>query len=383
MKRYLLVLELAFLFASSLSAQEKKKFLTVNGYVSTMQSVMFDSLSGPFLNENLIHNRLNFKGYVNENITLAVEFRNRLFTGDLVKSDQSYSKIIGADAGLIDMSWNVLDEQSFFLNTTIDRFWLDLNYGKIQTRIGRQRINWGQTLVWNPNDIFNVYSYFDVDYVERPGSDAIRIQYYPGSSSTAEFAIKADYLNNVTGAALYRFNKWGYDIQFLGGIFDSEDIVAGAGWSGELGTVAFRGEASWFHNAGNFSDSTGTFIATIGFDKVFSNNTTVQTQVMYCNNPVQLTSFGELYSGNISTKDIAFSSFSIFGAYSWPVTPLVNLSLSAMWFSDIKGYYAGPSFDYSFTDNGAVSVIWQHFENRSSANNTRINIGFLRVKFSF
>ena len=52
---------------------------------------MFDSLSGPFLNENLIHNRLNFKGYVNENITFAAEFRNRLFTGDMVKSGNSYS----------------------------------------------------------------------------------------------------------------------------------------------------------------------------------------------------------------------------------------------------------------------------------------------------
>ena len=70
---------------AAVSAQEKQKFLTLNGYVSTMQSVMFDSLSGPFLNENLIHNRLNFKGYVNENITFAAEFRNRLFTGDMVR----------------------------------------------------------------------------------------------------------------------------------------------------------------------------------------------------------------------------------------------------------------------------------------------------------
>ena len=51
-----------------------------------MQSVMFDSLSGPFLNENLLHNRLNFKGYVNDNITFAAELRNRLFTGDMVQA---------------------------------------------------------------------------------------------------------------------------------------------------------------------------------------------------------------------------------------------------------------------------------------------------------
>ena len=146
-----------------------------------MQSVMFDSLSGPFINDNLIHNRLNFKGYVNENITFAAEFRNRLFTGDMVRIGPV---IFGDDRQMIRAGsichGIFLNEQSFFLNTTVDRLWVDFNYGKFQARVGRQRINWGQTLVWNPNDIFNAYSFFDFDYVERPGSDAVRLQYYPG-----------------------------------------------------------------------------------------------------------------------------------------------------------------------------------------------------------
>jgi hypothetical protein len=384
MKRHFFVMLLfSLIIHAAVSAQERQKFLTLNGYVSIMQSVMFDSLSGPFLNEYLIHNRLNFKGYVNENITFAAEFRNRLFMGDLVTPDHTYSDFIGTDYGTVDLSWNLLDEQSFFVNSTVDRLWVDLNYGKFQTRIGRQRINWGQTLVWNPNDIFNVYSYFDIDYPERPGSDAIRFQYYPDFSSAIEIAVKTDYLNQVTGAALYRFNKWGYDIQFLAGVFNSDDLVAGAGWSGELGSFSFRGEASWFHSARNFADSTGTGIITVGIDRSFRNNSTVQAQIMYCNNPVNLSGFGELYTGNMSTKDIAFSEFSVFGSYSYPVTPLMNLSLSAMWFPDMNGYYAGPSFDFSMADNAALSIIWQHFENKVDGLRTRINIGFLRVKFSF
>ena len=50
-------------------------------------------------------------------------------------------------------------------------------------RIGRQRINWGVNLAWNPNDLFNAYSLIDFDYQERPGSDAIRFQYYMGDLS--------------------------------------------------------------------------------------------------------------------------------------------------------------------------------------------------------
>ena len=55
-----------FLLHSESLFPQDKKLISLNGYLTTMQSVMFDSLSGPFLNENLLHNRLNFKGYLNE-----------------------------------------------------------------------------------------------------------------------------------------------------------------------------------------------------------------------------------------------------------------------------------------------------------------------------
>src|SRR5665648_1137143 len=344
-KKYIVIFTFSLIASGMALSQEKHEIITLNGYITTMQSVMFDSLSGPFVNDNLLHNRLNFKGYINKNITLAAEFRNRLFTGDMVRINQSYSEMIGNDPGWIDLSWNILNEPSFFLNTTIDRLWFDFNYGKFQARIGRQRINWGQTLVWNPNDIFNAYSFFDFDYVERPGSDAVRLQYYPNYSSAIEVAVKADYEDKITAAALYRFNKWGYDFQFLAGYVNSEDFVIGAGWSGALGSVSFRGEGSWFQPAGNFSDTTGTALFTIGFDKVFKDNSMAQIQVMYCNKPPDLSSFISLYSGNISTKDLAFSEFSAFGQFSYPVTPLLNISMSAMWFPDLDGYFAGPSID--------------------------------------
>lgn len=382
MKRRIFIF-IFFMTVGSVFSQEKPKLLTLDGYFSSVQSVMFDSLKGPFVTDNLLHNRLNIKGYLNEHITFATEFRNRLFLGDMVKTGSSYAESVGSDQGLVDMSWNILNKQSFFLNTAIDRLWVDLNYGKFQTRIGRQRINWGQTLVWNPNDIFNVYSYFDFDYVERPGSDAIRLQYYPDYSSAFEIAVKTNYENKVTGAALYRFNKWGYDIQFLGGYFNSEDLVAGAGWSGAFGSVSFRGEATWFQSAKHFSDSTGTGIFTVGFDKTFSNNSMAQMQLMYCNNPADMVNFGSIYKGTMSTKELAFSKFSAFGSYSYPVTPLFNISLSGMWFPDLKGYYAGPSFDLSVAENVDLSIYWQHFESKVSEPATRINIGFLRAKISF
>ncbi len=378
-----ILLLLIILISGRLYSQEPVKKFSLNGYVSTMESVIFDSLSGPFIVDNLVHNRLNFKAYLNKNITFATELRNRLFIGDMVRSGSSYSDLMASDQGLIDMSWNLLNEPSFFLNTTIDRLWVDFNYEKLQARIGRQRINWGQTLVWNPNDIFNAYSFFEFDYIERPGSDAVRIQYYPTFSSAIELAVKADYDDRITAAALYRFNKWGYDFQFLSGFFNSEDFVAGAGWSGAIGSVSFRGEMSWFQPMEHFNDSTGTGIFTIGFDKAFNNNSMLQFQFMYSNNPADYENFLSFYSGSLTTKELAFSKFTPFAMYSYPITPLLTISASGMLFPDLKGYFAGTSLDFSLAENVDFSLYWQHFRSRFSNMETRMNLGFLRIKYSF
>lgn len=382
MKRILVFL-LFVLPLQSLFSQEEQKKITLNGYVSSLTSSMFGKLSGTFINDNLIHNRLNFKGYLNDHITFAAEFRNRIFLGDMVRSGTFYQDLIGSDQGFADMSWNIISEQSFFINTTADRLWADFNFNKFQARIGRQRINWGQTLVWNPNDIFNAYSYFDFDYVERPGSDAVRLQYYPQPSSVFEIAVKADHNKEITAAALYRFNKWGYDIQFLAGVVSSNELVAGLGWSGSLGSTSFRGEGSWFQPAKNFSDTTGTGMITIGFDRIFKNNSMAQFQVMLCNNPVGFNDINTLYSRNLSVKDLAFSRFSAFGSYSYPITPLFTLSASSIWFPDMKGYFSGLSADYSVAQNVDVTVLWQRFAGKAGSGLSKINIAFLRVKLSF
>lgn len=364
-------------------SQEREKKITLNGYLTTLQSSMFDSLSGPFLNQNMLHNRLNFKGFLNNNITLSADIRNRLFIGDLVRFGKSFTSVIGYDPGLVDMSWNVFEKQSFLFNTTIDRLWLDLHYNKFQITLGRQRINWGQTFVWNPNDIFNAYSYFDFDYIERPGSDAVRLQFFPTSASAAEFAVKVDEGRNVTAAGLYRFNKWKYDIQFLAGLVNSEDIVIGIGWSGAIGSVSFRGEGSWFDQYEDFPGDESIVLFTAGIDKILKDNSMIQFQIMYCNSPLQLNNFNSFYTGNLSAKDLAFSKFSAFGQFTWAVNPLLNLGISSMWFPDLKGYFAGPTLDYSLSENIDFSLLWQHFNAMMSGERTRINLGFLRLKYSF
>ena len=81
--------------------------------------------------------------------------------------------------------------------------------------------------------------------------------------------------------------------------------------------------------------------------------------------------------------DLAFSKFSAFVQGTWAVTPLLNLTLSVMWFPDLKGYFTGPSLDYSLAQNLDFSLLWQHFDAIMSGAKTQINLGFLRLKYSF
>lgn len=382
MKKYSAII-ICFFFIAGVASPQDKKHISLNGYLTSLQSVIFDSLRGPFQIENMIHNRLNIKGYSGSNFTFSAELRNRLISGDLVRQGRPYAEMIDSDKGLLDMSWNVIEQQSFLLNTSIDRLWIDLHSGNFQMTIGRQRINWGQTLVWNPNDIFNAYNFFDFDYTEKPGSDALRIQYFTSSSSVGELAIKVNSNNDPTMAGLFRFNKWGYDLQLLAGVVDGEDIVLGTGWSGALGNMSFRGEASWFDNYRDFPGDEGAILITTGCDKVFKDNSMAQVQIMYSNNPLSLNDFSTFYSGRLSPKDLAFSRFSAFGQFTWATTPLLRLSASAMWFPDPEGYFAGPALEYSLSENLDFSILWQHFNSIMGGSHSRINLAFLKMKYSF
>ena len=237
--------------------------------------------------------------------------------------------------------------------------------------------------MWNPNDVFNAYSYFDFDYVERPGSDAIRLQVYPTFSSTIELVAKIDNEEKLTAAGLYRFNTGGYDVQFLAGYVSGADWVLGTGWSGALGNISFRGEFSWFQPNENFSDTTGTGLFTIGLDRSFLGNGSVQLQAMYCNKPKDLSDFDSFYSGNLSARDLAFSEFSLFASMSIPITPLFNVGGSFIYYPGLDGFFAGPSLEASLAENIDLSLLWQHFNAELINEDLRINLVFLRFKYSF
>ena len=360
--------------------------LHAGGYLTNMQSFMFQTWKGNWISDNLIHNRLNFKWQNNSNtFNTVLEVRNRFIWGESMKYLPGYPDLIESDAGYIKLTKNISSGSSYLLNTRIDRLYFDYTFNKLQVRLGRQRINWGQCYTWNPNDLFNTYSFFDFDYVEKPGCDAVRLMYYPSTTSNLEFAIKADSGKRITTAFLYRFNKWNYDIQFLGGFYNGKDYVIGAGWSGSIQKASIRGEVSYFRPKTNFADTTGTFVLSLGSEYTFSNSLTLQGELLY--NQLKKTtqnSFLDFYNMDLSAKQLSFTDLSLMIQISYPLTPLINGSISAMYFPNIKGYFAGPSVTCSISDNIDFSFLAQSFGGKLINGVMQYyHLVFLRLKWNF
>lgn len=351
-----------------------------------MQTEIFQELKGKWTSANLIHNRLNCKWLISPAFTASLELRNRFLSGSMLKDFPGYNKAFETDNGLLDLSENIFDKKSFLLNSSIDRAWIQYTSDRIQFTAGRQRINWGQTFVWNPNDIFNSYSYFDFDYEEKPGSDAVRMQYYAGPSSVFEIAAKYDKQRKATIAGLYRFNKWKYDIQFLGGIAEQNDFVIGTGWSGQLFDGGFRGEVTFFYPEKNFNDTTGIIIASAGYDYTFKNSMFLQLEALYNGNKnsSNILSPGQFSMSNVNPKNLFLSDCSFFGALSYPVTPLINASLSAITNPKNKMFFAIPSLSLSLKENLELSFtaqLMRYYENNSDMQD--LNFIYARLKYSF
>ena len=354
------------LFPIALTAQEsgKARKWTLNGHLQNLGTLWVQDWDGRWQTMNQVKNRFDFRWYPLNGLSLHIGMRNN-FTFGMIP--QMYYPFIAdlsvIDPGYLDLTRLVAKDTSYYATSNLDRLNITYTYGKFQATIGRQRINWGISYVWTPNDIFNTFDYFDFDYVERPGCDAVHLQYYTGATSSVEAAVKLDSRERLTMAGMYRFNKRNYDFQFLGG-YMTGDYVIGAGWSGSIRGAGFTGEMSYFHPEEKFADTSGIYMASIGANYTFRNSLLLQFEGLYnsdgTNGPAGMgASF--FVNREISAKSFTLARFSLFGNISYPITPLFTASLAAMFNPDDMSVFTGPTLNFSLTSNIEFMVTGQLF----------------------
>lgn len=360
-------------------AQEEKK-LFMRGYVKDLVTYNFNEDLDRTLIDNLVHNRLNLSWFPNQHIIAKLGLRTRMFTGDFVQLVPFYGELIDSDNDHFDLSWTILDRNSVVVHSILDRAYLSWNSDNLEISVGRQRINWGLNLIWNPNDIFNTYSFFDFDYEERQGSDAIRVQWYTGVASSVEFAIKAaDSWNESTAAVLWKLNKWDYDFQWLSGI-SNDEFVVGLGWAGRLGNAGFKGESTAF--IPQDSQQSRQLLASISLDYSFPNALYVHSSVLYNSLGADIPVFNAF--NTISREQLSVKSIS---PYAWSTLLQVTYSFHALVTGGVASiyypggsddFYVGPSVTISAAQNFDLDVIGQFFATESTT-----KLLFTRLKWSF
>lgn len=407
MKKISFIVFICFIALTGNSQEAELSKLAFNGYLTLMPQYQWSKgvlgMPDTYLSQNLVHNRINFHYYATDNISLSAQFRNRFMSGDSILLG-NFTDGFKSDMYYLPLSYYEKMGSNGVLAITIDRLYLNYVKDKLEIKIGRQRINWGQTFAWNPNDIFNSYSYFDFDYVERPGADAVRIQYYTGLTSQLDFAAKIDENDNITAAGLFRFNVHNIDMQILAGYYNTgeadylkeKDFVGGFSFTTDFKGLSIRSETSYFHPEKSSANQQELIMSSLGFDYTFSNDLYLISEFLFLSKVnMSLTGgLSDLYTSNLNVKNLSFAKYNGMVQLSYPLTDLMNTSLSAMVFSDnnLAGFYTGPSIDYSIAQNVDLSFIAQYFqfeieETLPVIGNQTISfktlMGFLRMKWSF
>jgi len=367
----------------NITAQEKEKELFFTGYIKNLHEFSFIDNLDQLQWTTLLHNRLNFKYIPSDEFTVRLELRNRLYYGDGVRKITGFSNIISRDDGLFDLSWNMIDDGNVVFNSTIDRALINFTKRKWDITLGRQRVNWGMNLVWNPNDIFNTYNFLDFDYEERPGSDALRVQYYLGDFSKIELAAKKgrskdDYIV----AAMYKFNKWSYDIQLITGIYQ-KDWVIGTGWAGNLKNAGFKGEVSYFIPYQAYFNSDNILSASLSVDYAFQKGLYINSSVLYNSSEENSASNLEsLMYVDVNAKRLMPYKYSGFLQLSKEISPILSSSMSFIYSPTNQSIIAMPSLNYSLTTNWELNFTGQSFFELDGYKSLGNSI-FIRFRWSF
>lgn len=268
------ILFFALLFNGIADAQEFKGHLKLlnNLFIPHPDTLIWFS-------DQTLENRLEIRWDATDWLRFDVQARSRLVYGDFVENLPNYSSLIGNKQGWVDLSFLWADGRSFVGHTELDRLSARVSFKSVELTIGRQRINWGFDLVWNPNDVFNTSSYLNLEYPERPGTDAVNLKVHTGALSYLDFVYQPNKTADSSAYGVrYRTHIARTDFQVLAARM-ADYYVLGGGLSGELGQFALRSEVSYF-GAQKLNAKSG-FVATLSADRSIGGNSFMQLGALY------------------------------------------------------------------------------------------------------
>jgi hypothetical protein len=355
-----------------------------SGYLKNMQTGIFPGRDVLLL-ENLIHHRLNFSYRFSDDFQVTAGMRNRIFAGNFTALQVNLrQQLKDASDDLLPLSLTWAQGGSFAGHTTFDRLNLEFNRSKWNVRLGRQRINWGINLAFNPNDLFNAFNFLDFDYEERPGADALRVQYYYDFAAGLDFVHNPGNHSTQGGTALrWFFNKKNYDFQLISGYVRS-DLIIGGGWAGHIKNAGWKGEFTYFEPMMH-SNRPRALSASTGVDYTFGKGWMLygaylfNSDVSASNNPLAA------QNTQLSSRNLYPFMHNVLAQLSYPVSPIVQVNLASIYSLDhAHPLVMSPGLKISLSENWDLDCIGQHFlPLGKQATIHSVSLVFLRLRWSY
>ena len=381
---------------SSINAQD----IQLGGYVKNLTTYTDGNIDFIPIEYGQLQNtsqlRLNFDWYLSNYLTFTAQSRNLFTYQKNIKATNSYLNLFSTSGYYFDLNYTLIDSEDLNLAGEIDRLHLSAYFDNWQITAGRQRIAWGTCLVWNPTDFFNPFDILDFDYEERPGTDALHVQYFTGPLSQAGLAISPGKIKEkVVYAFRYLFNQWNYDFGLIAG-WQRNGIQLGMNWAGQIADGGFRGELLYskpdydiripIPSAGFIFEKVydqSYWTAALSADYTFSNSLYLHTEYLY--NGLGVTKNAGLRRlETLLTGELSPAKHSIYQEMSYDITPLLRGTFFVIYNPTDFSWIAAPSLKYSLANNWEVYLL--AFPSNGDPNSEFGDFPtqyFGRVKFSF
>ncbi len=395
-----LAVVILLLLGASAASFSQVSWLAADGYVKYLASTTsFPLLAKERLNDQLIHTRLNTHWYPSGALRGELDFRFRAYYGSSVEKIPDFLNQIKSHHEFKQLDRVLWHAEKSLGYAQIDRLWLDYSRGNLEATLGRQRIAWGAALVWNVIDLFNPQSILDFDYEEKPGADALRVQYYTGPVSKVEISVKPgkDKRRSVA-AGLVWVNAFSYDFFALTGVRNNRWVLGGA-WAGSVLKAGFRGEFLISAPPDKSSPMPGpnlsyfgksildynrpAFSSVLSGDYTFRNSFYIHTEILYNSNG-KLKNAGVFYWQAMHAAMLSPSRWSVFQEFSYDITPLLRGSIFGILNPNDHSSVTVPQLTWSVITNLDATVIaffarGKHFTEWGDYGTS----AFFRLKYSF
>ena len=226
-----------------------------------------------------------------------------------------------------------------------DRLYVKINFPMTDVTIGKQRIAWGTSYLWNPTDIFNSFQMtFAVAEEEFRGVDAIRIQVPLDAASDFDMVM----LTNER--EISETNIGLYDLSFSSVDLSRGSYQNGFDFSGEYGDIGLRGEIAFIHLVG-FAEYSKM---ALGGGYTFDNGVGVDLEYFYNGQGAESASgydWAGLFAGNVSYLARQY----LYIGTNYALDELSSVSTAVILNSNDGGFIFYPAYSKNISQNIDIS----------------------------